>query len=189
MSPAPAREHRLVERAVAGDAEAFAGLYKAHAVRIYRYVLSLVGDHHLAEDLTSQTFLKAWEKVGGYRQRGLPFCAWLYRIARNNVVDYCRRHHDKVAHESGMAGLPDPTVDIDEHVERCLEIEWLKRALHKLTGDQKQVLTLKFLHGFSTREVAKLTGKRQGAIRALQMRGFRSLAEHTARVPSGLHQT
>src|SRR5258708_40112642 len=85
-------ETPLVRRAIGGDPEAFAQLYLIYAERLQRFVFFRVGDQQIAEDLTSQTFLKAWEKLDHYQMRGLPFVAWLFRIARNIVFDHYRNY-------------------------------------------------------------------------------------------------
>lgn len=170
------QEAWLVERAVSGDADAFAGLYEAYVDRVYRFIFFRVGESRLAEDLTSQTFLKAWESLGRYQIRGLPFGAWLFRIARNKVIDNYRVSKETVSLEAALLTQPDPHGKVDEKVEGHLEVEQLRVALRRLTADQRQVLTLKFIEGLSTKEISQITGKQEGAIRALQMRGLQALA-------------
>ncbi|MDE3090215.1 MAG: sigma-70 family RNA polymerase sigma factor, partial [Chloroflexota bacterium] len=136
-----------------------------------------VRDTPTAEDLTAQVFLKAWERVEHYQIRGLPFGAWLFQIARNLVIDHYRTRREVAPLESGDAGDLRDALDIDEVVEQRLEAERLRRALQRLTEEQRQVLTLKFIDGFSTAEIARTLGKKPGAIRALQMRGLQTLAE------------
>lgn len=172
----PTQEVWLVQRAVSGDAEAFASLYDTYVDRVYRFIFFRVGESRLAEDLTSQTFLKAWESVGRYQIRGLPFAAWLFRIARNKVIDNYRVSKETVSLEAALSTQPDPNGRVDEKVEGHLEIEQMRVALRRLTEDQRQVLTLKFIEGLSTKEISQVTGKREGAIRALQMRGLQALA-------------
>lgn len=173
----PTQEAWLVQRAVSGDAEAFASLYEVYADRVYRFIFFRVGESRLAEDLTSQTFLKAWESVGRYQIRGLPFGAWLFRIARNKVIDNYRVSKETVSLEAALSTQPDPHGWVDEKVEGLLEVEHLRVALRRLTEDQRQVLTLKFIEGLSTKEISQILGKQEGAIRALQMRGLQALAQ------------
>jgi RNA polymerase sigma-70 factor (ECF subfamily) len=176
LAESTTQEAWLVQRAVSGDAEAFAGLYETYADRIYRFIFFRVGDSRLAEDLTSQTFLKAWESLGRYQIRGLPFGAWLFRIARNKVIDNYRVSKETVSLETALSTQPDPHGRVDEKVEGLLEVEQLRVALRRLTAEQRQVLTLKFIEGLSTKEISQVTGKQEGAIRALQMRGLQALA-------------
>ncbi|MBI1877094.1 MAG: sigma-70 family RNA polymerase sigma factor [Chloroflexi bacterium] len=170
-------ESDLIQRAVSGDPDAFATLYDAYVEQIYRFVYFRVGDEQTAEDLTSQVFLKAWDKLSSYQIRGLPFSAWLFRIARNNVIDYYRTFKETTSLEPDVIARPDPAADVDNTIERRLEAEEVRLALQHLTEDQQQVLTLRFIEGLSTEEVAKVMGKRPGAIRALQMRGLQALAQ------------
>ena len=176
-APNQPSESDLVQRAVSGEQDAFATLYDAYIEQIYRFIYFRVGDGQTAEDLTSQVFLKAWDKLSSYQIRGLPFSAWLFRIARNSVIDYYRTFKETTPLEPDVIARPDPAADVDEKVERRLEAEEVRLALQHLTEDQRQVLTLRFIEGLSTEEVAQVIGKRQGAIRALQMRGLQALAQ------------
>jgi RNA polymerase sigma-70 factor (ECF subfamily) len=175
--PSNQAESNLVQQAVSGDPEAFATLYDAYLEPIYRFIFFRVGDEQTAEDLTSQVFLKAWDNLSGYQMRGLPFNAWLFRIARNHVIDYYRTYKETAPLEPNAVARPDPAADVDARVERRLQAEEVRLALQHLTPDQQQVLTLRFIEGLTTEEVAQVLGKRPGAIRALQMRGLQALAE------------
>ena len=176
-SDRPSSELELIQRAVSGDPDAFAALYDFYVEQIYRFVLFRVGDEQTAEDLTSQVFLKAWDNLSSYQIRGLPFKAWLFRIARNSVIDYYRTYKETMPLEPSALTKPDPAAEVSDQVEQQLQAEELRLALQQLTEDQRQVLTLRFIEGLSTEEVANVLGKRQGAIRALQMRGLQALAE------------
>lgn len=171
------QESELIRQATSGDANAFARLYDAYVDEVYRFVLHRVGNKQTAEDLTSQVFLKAWDNLGRYTMRGLPFGAWLFRIARNTVIDHYRTYKDVLPLEAEAMTKPDPKANVAKEVERRLEREWLQTVLQHLTEDQREVLTLKFINGLKTGEVAKIMGKRQGAIRALQMRALQALAD------------
>jgi RNA polymerase sigma-70 factor (ECF subfamily) len=170
-------EDELVQRAVSGDSEAFATLYDIYVEAIYRFVFFRVSEEQTAEDLTSQIFLKAWDNLGSYQIRGLPFRAWLFRIARNSIIDYYRTFKETTPLESADIAESELAVEVDSSVERRLQAEEIRLALRRLTEDQRQVLTLRFIEGLSTEEVAQVMHKRPGAIRALQMRGLQALAE------------
>lgn len=170
-------ETRWVQAAIAGDTEAFASLYESYVDQVYRFIFYRVGDHQTAEDLTSQVFFKAWDNLGRYQLRGLPFGAWLLRIARNTVIDYYRTFKETTLLEPAALAQSDPAANVAGQVERRLEAEWLQTVMQQLTEDQHQVLTLRFIEGLSTSEIAQVLGKREGAIRALQMRGLQALAE------------
>jgi len=176
-SDRPSSELELTQRAVSGDPDAFAALYDFYVEQIYRFVSFRVGDAQTAEDLTSQVFLKAWDNLSSYQIRGLLFRAWLFRIARNSVIDYYRTYKETTPLEPSALTKPDPAAEVADQVEQQLQAEELRMALQQLTEDQRQVLTLRFIEGLSTEEVANVMGKRQGAIRALQMRGLQALAE------------
>ena len=176
-SEQPLSEDWLIKNAKEGDAEAFAKLYDTYVDQVYRFVFYRVQDDQTAEDLTAQVFFKAWDSLGRYQMRGLPFGAWLLRITRNAVIDYYRTHKETISLESSAKSEPDPATNVAKEVERRLEAEWLRAALQRLTEDQRQVLTLRFIEGLSTKEVAQVMEKRPGAIRALQMRGLQALAD------------
>ncbi|HXV41808.1 MAG TPA: sigma-70 family RNA polymerase sigma factor [Anaerolineae bacterium] len=173
----PLSELELIQRAVSGDPAAFAALYDVYVEQIYRFIFFRVSNEQTAEDLTSQVFLKAWDNLGSYQIRGLPFRAWLFRIARNSIIDYYRTYKETTPLEPAALTQPDPSAEVDEVVDQRLQAEALRLALQRLTEDQRQVLTLRFIEGLSTEEVAQVMGKRQGAIRALQMRGLQALAQ------------
>ncbi len=170
-------EADLVRRAAAGEAQAFARLYDAHIDDLYRFIFYRVSHQQTAEDLTSQLFIKAWDNLGRYESRGVRFSAWLYQIARNMVIDHYRTRKETVALEPIATMKPDPSANVSKQIERKLEGEWVRGMLEHLTEDQREVLTLKFINGLSTKEVATVMKKKQGAIRALQMRGLQALAK------------
>jgi len=170
-------EAGLVQQAQSGDSEAFAQLYDACVERVYRYVYFRVTDDATAEDLTSQVFLKAWENLDGYKLGGSPFIAWLYTIARNLVIDHYRTHRETVPLEEIVPKANEERTP-DEEVEGRFDLQALRDALQSLTEDQQQVLVLKFIAGLPTRNIAKMMNKREGAVRALQMRGLQTLARY-----------
>jgi RNA polymerase sigma-70 factor (ECF subfamily) len=171
------QEHRWIALAVGGDSNAFARLYDSYVDAIYRFTFFRVSDEPLAEDLTSQVFLKAWEKLGNYEMRGLPFGAWLFRIARNLIADYYRARREVASLDSDDAVAVAAPDDVHSEVAQKVDMDTLLAKLEHLTDDQRQVLILKFVEGFATEEIAQVMGKNAGAIRALQMRGLQSLAE------------
>ncbi len=172
-----AGEPDLVRQAQAGDENAFARLYDAYLERIYRYIYFRVAEEQVAEDITSQVFLKAWETLDRYRITGSPFIAWLYRIARNAVIDHYRTQKSIVGLEEVAPARASYSGDLDEKLDLQFAARDLRLALQQLTEEQQQVLILKFISDFSTLEIAKQMGKRQGAVRALQMRALQALAK------------
>ncbi|MBM3133252.1 MAG: sigma-70 family RNA polymerase sigma factor [Chloroflexi bacterium] len=160
-------EKNLIERAQKRDPEAFAQIYEAYFDRIYRYVAIRVGTQTEAEDLTQQVFLNALESIPSYRWKGAPFAAWLFRIAHNQVIDHYRRFSrvQMTALEMPVATHdPDP-VDM---IEQEMDIERIRGAIGALTDLQQEVISLRFVGELSTAETAKIMGKNEGAVKALQ---------------------
>ena len=169
-------EVRLLHQAKSGDREAFASLYDAYVERVYHYIYYRVSDEMTAEDIASQVFLKAWENLGRYQIGKSPFIAWLYTIARNQVIDHYRTFKETVQLDDAIQLADDHRPD--EEVQATFDIEVIRDALELLTDDQQQVIILKFVNGLSTEEIAQQLEKREGAIRALQMRGLQTLAKY-----------
>jgi RNA polymerase sigma factor (sigma-70 family) len=169
-------DNLLVERAAAGDAEAFGELYRQHAEPIYRYVIVRVKNPDDAEDLTEQVFLKAWEALPGYEQRGYRFSSWLYRIAHNTVIDYRRSKQTTTSapfpdHDSLECTRPT-ALDQVIHSEQSSA---LASAISQLPKDQRQVIWLRFVEGLNHAEVARILAKSAGATRIIQHRALTTL--------------
>lgn len=176
-SDPPASQDELVRRAVSGDPEAFGALYDRMVDRIYRFVYFRTQDPADAEDLTSRVFLKAWDALPRYRRSGAPFSAWLYRIARNVVIDHHRGARPMVDLETQADSLQDFGETPERTAEDSLAAREIHRAMQALTGEQREVLILKFIDELTTSQIASILGKRPGAIRAMQMRGLDALAD------------
>jgi len=163
---------RLVDRAKVGDAEAFGGLYDRFQPEIVRYLTHRTRDADAAEDLAQQVFLKAWQAIPRYEDRGVPFKAWLYRMAHNQMVDHFRSRRPT----SDLEGLDLPVESEAETLLLDGEMqEALKGALERLTEDHRQVLVLRFLMEKSAREIGEIMGRKEVTIRGLQMRALQSL--------------
>lgn len=176
-------EQALLERARGLDQEALAAVYDRFSDRIYRYLYRRVGDPEVAEDLTAMTFTRMLEALHTGRQWHTSFHAWLYRIAHNLAVDYFRQKNrvQTVAIEPHQAlKASHPEVDPFTETVKRLQRETLMQALGHLTKDQAQVIRLRFLEGYTIAEVARMMGKTEGAVKALQFRAIcrlRSLLE------------
>lgn len=170
------RQTELVWLAKTGDAEAFGHLYEMYLDRIYRYIYFRVTDEQTTEDLISQVFTKAWEKLDRYQPSGRPFIAWLYTIAHNTVIDHYRTRRETVALENTVS-LASDAPSPHEQVELHFEADNLRAALQTLTQEQQQVVVLKFIAGMTTDEIAGQLCKSPGAVRALQMRALQALAK------------
>jgi RNA polymerase sigma-70 factor (ECF subfamily) len=167
-------ERTLVRRAARHDTEAFARLYDLYVDKIFKYIYYKLGSKSEAEDLSGQVFLKAWEAIGSYRLTERPFSAWLYRIAHNLVVDHFRVRRPTMPLNE-ITSLEEKDADPDDLTLRHLTTEVLQRAMSRLTQEQRQVIILRFLEGYSTAEVSLIMGKKQGAVRTLQHRALASL--------------
>lgn len=167
----------LVERAKNRDVEAFGSLYDFYVSGIYRYTYYRVGSKEDAEDLTEEVFLKALEAIGRFTWREVPFSAWLYRIARNTVVDHFRRETRRVQVVLEEGVMTPETTEPVTLVAAKLSQEEVQRAISRLTDDQQQVVILKFFVGLSNSDIANFIGKTEGAVKALQHRALESLSK------------
>ncbi|MDY6912661.1 MAG: sigma-70 family RNA polymerase sigma factor [Chloroflexota bacterium] len=160
-------ERGLIKRAQQNDQEAFAQIYEEHFDKIYRYVFLRVGNQEGAEDLTQQVFLNALQSISAYKWRGAPFASWLFRIARNQVIDYQRK-----ASKMQLTTLEIPITatgpEPEEIVGREMDIERVKDAMSSLTELQQEVVSLRFAGELSIAESARLMGKSEGAVKAAQ---------------------
>ncbi len=167
---------RIVAKARTGDPASIAALYDLFSVRVYRFVLVRVRSDQDAEDLLQRTFLKVIEALPRYESRGLPFAAWLFRIARNTVIDHERTRHEE-------ARLDDAAERVDERsnpaelAEAAMERDAVRSAMDLLTPEQREVIAYRFFAGLSPREIGLLMDRREGAVRALQFRAIQTLRE------------
>ncbi len=160
-------EESLVQWAKQGDQKAFAQLYEEHFDRIYRYVVLRIGDRIEAEDMTQQVFLNALQSISSFKWKGIPFAAWLFRIAHNQVVDHLRKKKKQPAvylDESSVSSDSNPQL----MAEHSLDIEQLLLATRRLTEAQREVISLRFTSEISIAQVSEIMGKSQGAVKALQ---------------------
>lgn len=174
---ADATEIDLVRRAKAGEERAFAAIYQAYADRVYRFLRYRAPDQASAEDLTSEVFLRAWDKLDTFDPQGAPIGAWLFRIARNLAIDHDRLKKPIVSLDEIPPQDQGAPASLEDRLSARLEGDRVMNLLDELTNDQREVLVLKFVEGLPTAQVAQVLGKRQGAIRALQMRGLQALGD------------
>jgi RNA polymerase sigma-70 factor (ECF subfamily) len=165
---------RLVDEARAGDAWAFGQLFDHFHLPVYRFVASRVRHPSDAEDLTQLVFVKALEALPRYQSRGIPFGGWLFRLARNAVIDHVRTSHE---HADLAQSVERPGTDAgpDELAVIRQEIDAVRSALSALTDDQRDAIALRFFAGLSAREAAEAMGKQEGTIRGLQFRAIAAL--------------
>ena len=166
----------IIQRAQNGESKAVGELYMQYHEQIFRYVWSKVGDAHLAEDLTGEVFMRMVSRISTYRPTGVPFQAWLYRIARNLIIDHIRKASSSasVPLENTML-IQEPGVGPSALVEQKLTLEKLQNALGQIDHDQAEVIRLRFLVGLQVNEVAERLQKTVAAVKALQHRGLAAL--------------
>ena len=172
-----ARMLALVGRAQDGDGEAFGRLYDAYVDTVYRYIYYRVSNRALAEDLTSETFLRALRRISTFTWQGRDFGAWLVTIARNLVADHFKSSRHRLEVPTGEMLDSDQTEPSpEESVLAYLSNRALLDAVKQLNSQQQECVTLRFLHGLSVAETAHIMGKNDGAIKTLQYRAIRTLA-------------
>ena len=166
----------LVARAQQGDAEAFGALYDRYVDVVYRYVYYRVGNASLAEDMVSETFLRALRRIGSFTWQGRDFGAWLVTIARNLIADHFKSSRYKLEVQTAdMLDADRATDGPEDEVLDALTNVTLLEAVKMLGAEQQECIVLRFLQGFSVTETTQAMGKNEGAIKALQYRAVQSL--------------
>lgn len=165
----------LVRRATQRDPEAFGALYEIYHTPIFHYIRRHVQSEGEAEDLAGRVFLNAWQAISRYQERGRPFSAWLYRLAHNATVDFHRTRRETLP--LLPFGGPIAPLEPEEMLLRKASYWEVAVALGALTAAQRDVILLKFFFGLDNSQIAQRLGKREGAVRALQMRGLAALRQ------------
>ena len=174
-------EKETLDKAIQGDPEAFSILYGQYVNRIYNYIYYRTGNTLDAEDLTSRVFHRALKHITRYKHKGVPFSAWLYRIAHNLVANWYRdsSRRKEVPIEDYIPLTPQ-----SDHAESSLvrnqESEGLLAIIHKLPPDRQQLLNLKYVEGMTNAEIGVIMGRSEGAIKGLYHRTLISLRKEMA---------
>lgn len=168
-------EQELVKKAQKGEAEAFGKLYDRHLPAIYRFILLKVGNEPDAQDICHQVFMNAWQNINGFRFQGFPFSSWLYKIARNAVIDHWRTRKVSVDIELVSENLLSDAPALGESVDRKLGLQLVWSGLKRLDEDYQSLLIMKFVDELSNKEIAEILGKSEGAIRVTQHRALKQL--------------
>lgn len=172
-------EKELVERAK-GDPQAFSILYEKYYSKIFGYILKRVADVEIAEDITSETFLKALKKLWTFRWKGIPFSSWLYRIASNEIANFFRRRKKIVFLEK----LPEPATDLNlleeiieaqEELKKHKDFLVLYEKISQLSLKYQEVIHLRFFEKKKIKEIAEILGKKEGTIKSLLYRAIEKL--------------
>jgi RNA polymerase sigma-70 factor (ECF subfamily) len=174
----PSKEaDELVGRAIKGDADAFASLFRITLPSVYRYLYGRCGDAALAEDLAQDSYVRAMRAIKtSFKGGSSEFLAWMIRIARNRFLDHVKS--GRVRWEVVVDELPVTVATGNPESEALASVEGddLRRALGRLTEEQQEIVLLRFFNGLQIAEVAGATGRTEGAVKALQFRALRALA-------------
>ena len=169
---------QLMALAQDGEAEAFGELYGRYAQSVYRFLSAHLNDRLDAEDLTEEVFLRVWRTLSNYNEQGVPLLAYLFRIARNALIDYYRRTA-RSGKEMPLDATPinDRNPDPGDVAMVGMEHQEIRRMLDQLSEDYRNVLVLRFLSELSPGETAHVMGRTEGAVRILQHRALAALRE------------
>lgn len=165
---------QLVTDARNGDREAFGKLYDTYLDAVYRFVYFRVGSREDAEDITEQTFVSIFEHIGEYKERGLPFEAWLFRIARNKLIDHYRKRKPDVQIEE-ITETEDKRMGPEEQAEQALTGEIIMKCVRQLPESYQEIIILKYIEDRDNEEISTLLDKPVPHVRVLQSRAIQKL--------------
>lgn len=173
------KDHELIKRAQQGDPQAFGDLYECHAPVVFRYLYAHLDSRMDAEDLTGEVFLKAWQSLPKYIERGVPFLAFLFRIARNALIDHYRQNNrleQRAPEDMDGYNIGEYSGPI-ELIGNQMEHQHILSKLNQLRTDYQSVLTLRFISELSPEETAQVMNRSVGAVRVLQHRALIALRQ------------
>ena len=176
--PEATRLRALVDLAKEGDAEAFGQLYDHYVSGVFRFIYYRVGSQQLAEDLTSETFVRGLRAIQRFNWQGKDFGAWLTTIARNLVADHFKSSRTRL--EIVAETIPEGKVTVastEQEVLARISNEMLLEAVNSLPNEQRDCILMRFIQGLSIAQTAAALGRSEGAIKQLQLRAVRSLAK------------
>lgn len=171
-------ESDLIHKSVEGDKVAFGELYQRYVERIYNYCYYRMGNHQDAEDLTARVFMRALGHIANYDERGVPFSAWLYRIAHNLIANWHRdnKRHKVISIDEYIVS-PNPEDAPELMTEYLEEQESLMAVVRTLPEDRQQLLFLKFVERLSNAEIGAMMNRTEGAIKSLYHRTLSALQD------------
>ena len=171
-------EEEILALASAGDRDAFGQLYAHYVERIFNYVYYRTGNLHDAEDLTARVFQRAMNHIKNYTDRGVPFSAWLYRIAHNLVANWHRdRSRKQEVPLDDLPVIPNKGDHPEKNLVRSQEQESLLRMIRKLPPERQNLLILKFVENMSNAEIGNIMGRSEGAVKSLYHRTLLALRD------------
>ena len=166
----------LVERVQKGDKNAFGEIYDLLLDKIYRFIFFRVGSKEDAEDLTENVFVKIWKNISSYENKGLPFEAWAFRIARNTVIDFYRTKKQKITLTDN---IKETVADEKETHEELLHNQMLKEVIFSkmksLPDSYREIIILKFIEEKDNKEISEILEKPEDQVRVLQSRALKAL--------------
>jgi RNA polymerase sigma-70 factor (ECF subfamily) len=178
MNPNEYDQDLILDKAIQGDEEAFSILYQENVKKIYNYIYYRTGNNHDAEDLTARVFQRALGHITKYQKTNVPFTAWLYRIAHNLVANWHRDNsRRKEVPIEGQVDLKQKSDVPEREIEKRQELEFLLKAIRKLSNDRQMLLILKYVEDLSNKEIGDVMGKSEGAIKSLYHRTLLELRD------------
>jgi RNA polymerase sigma-70 factor (ECF subfamily) len=172
------KDEDALQNASLGDKDAFGELYERYVERIFNYVYYRTGNVHDAEDLTARVFQRAMNHIQNYTDRGVPFSAWLYRIAHNLVANWHRdRSRKQEIPINDLPVLPSKGDHPESNLVRTQEEDALLRLIRRLPPDRQQLLILKFVEDLSNAEIGQIMGRSEGAVKSLYHRTLLALRD------------
>lgn len=165
---------KLVTDARNGDKEAFGTLYDTYLDAVYRFVFFRIGIKEEAEDITETTFVSVFTHIDTYKEHGLPFEAWLFRIARNKIIDYYRKKKQTVTLDA-VVGLEDTKQGPEKKTEIALTKEMVMKKLRELPDTYQEIIILKYIEERDNEEISTILDKPVDQVRVLQSRALARL--------------
>jgi len=169
-------DEMLIGRIAGGDQLAMRTLFARHRVALYRWLLRLVRDEALAEDLLSDVFLDVWRQAASFRGRA-SVSTWLLAIARHKALSARRRRNDAELDEATVSTVPDPADDAEVTLQKKNRAEALRQSLHRLSPDHREVIDLAYYHGKSVKEIAEIVSISEATVKTRMFYARRKLAE------------
>lgn len=176
--PPPPADRAVIDRARAGDREALGAIYDTYLLQVYRYVYSRVGNASDAEDITEEVFVRVVENIARFQWHDVPFTAWLFRIAHNQVVSHHRRRAARpaaVSTDEHELDMEDTSPGPEAAIEHIMTVREVADACERLPDAQRRVISLRFAAGLSVKETAEALGKTENNVKVLQHKAIARL--------------
>ncbi len=182
-------DNAVLDQAVSGDSEAFGVLYERYVTRIYNYIFYRIGNSYDAEDLTERVFMRALRHIGSYNNRGLPFSAWLYRIAHNLVANWYRDNsrRKEIPLDDGILTIHQSSFP-EQELLHSEERERLLHVIRRLPPDRQQLVILKFVDHLSNAEIGQIMGRTEGAVKSLYHRTLLTIRDELLSLAIGVDE-